>query len=178
MNSSKQKAFFFDRDGIINIDTSYVGKIEDFTFCDGIFDILSFLQESGYLLFIITNQSGIGRGYFSIDDYNKLNSYMLDELKKQNIIINEVKCCPHAPDDNCQCRKPNATMVNELVKKYNIDTNISWFVGDKTSDIDCGINANIKNTILVNPKGYNKARFNLHSFDLIFTKTNTKSISS
>jgi len=162
----QKKAFFFDRDGIINIDTSYVGKIEDFTFCDGIFDILSFLQESGYLLFIITNQSGIGRGYFSIDDYNKLNAYMLDELKKQNITISEVKCCPHTPDDNCQCRKPNATMVNELVKKYNIDTNISWFVGDKTSDIDCGINANIKNTILVNTKGYNRASFSLDSFTL------------
>ncbi len=167
---TKAKAFFFDRDGIINIDTSYVGAIEDFVFCDGIFDILKYLQNSGYLLFIITNQSGIGRGYFSKDDYDKLNSYMIDELKKQNIIINEVKCCPHAPDDNCNCRKPNATMVNELVDKYSIDTSISWFVGDKTSDIDCAINANIKNTLLINKQSYDKARFNLHSFDLYLLK--------
>jgi D-glycero-D-manno-heptose 1,7-bisphosphate phosphatase len=166
MITNKTKAFFLDRDGIINIDTAYVGSIKEFVFCDGIFDILKYLQEQNFMLFIITNQSGIGRGYFSLDDFNILNTYMLNEFRNNNINIQEVKCCPHSPEDNCECRKPKPMFLNELINKYSINTNLSWFVGDKTSDIQCGINANIKNTILINKQKNDLASYNFDTFSL------------
>ena len=91
----KNKAIFLDRDGVINDDVSYVGKIEDFKFLPGIFGPLRELQDEKYLLIIITGQSGIGRGYFSEEDYHKLTEHMLSEFSKEDIAISKVYYCPH-----------------------------------------------------------------------------------
>jgi D-glycero-D-manno-heptose 1,7-bisphosphate phosphatase len=89
-NAFSQKALFLDRDGIINIDHGYVSKIENFTFSEGIFELLELFIKKGYLLFIVTNQSGIGRGYYTLDDFTILNQWMLKTLKSKNIEIQSV----------------------------------------------------------------------------------------
>ncbi|NIA11465.1 MAG: D-glycero-beta-D-manno-heptose 1,7-bisphosphate 7-phosphatase [Nitrospiraceae bacterium] len=132
----------------MNIDKNYVYKIEDFEFKEGIFELLKLLQKK-FVLFIVTNQSGIGRGYYSLDDFKKLTQYMLNEFKKRGIEIKEVAFCPHHPDEHCECRKPKPGMILNLAKKYNIDLQHSIMIGDKLSDINAGINAGIKKNYLV-----------------------------
>jgi len=145
----KNKAIFLDRDGVINVEKDYLYKIEDFEFIEGVIDSLSFLQEKGYLLFIITNQSGIGRNYYGKEDFNKLTSWMYKELEKNNIKISQLEYCPHLPSDKCECRKPKTLMIDNILKNFNIDLDNSWLIGDKDSDIQCAINSSIKNTIQV-----------------------------
>ncbi len=144
-----QKALFLDRDGIINIDHGYVYQIEKFEFTEGIFDLLQLFLEEGYLLFIVTNQSGIGRGYYGEEDFQTLTSWMLGEFQKKNINIVSVHHCNHAPEAKCACRKPQTGMVDEILSKHPIDLKSSWLIGDKQSDIDLAINSKIKNTIAI-----------------------------
>lgn len=148
-----QKAIFLDRDGVINVDKAYVSKIEDFEFCEGVFETLRHFQSLGYLLIIVTNQSGIGRGYYSKKDFETLTAWMLQELLHVNIKIDAVYHCPHAPEDKCACRKPKSGMFENAIKDHNIDVTQSWMIGDKPSDIEAAQNAGIGNTILVgNPQ--------------------------
>jgi len=145
----KTKAIFLDRDGVINIDKSYVCKIEDFEFVDGIFEVLHYFRKLGFLLIVVTNQSGIGRGYYTSEDFEKLTAWKLKALEKEGIFIDEVYHCPHDPDSGCGCRKPSPNMLLKAKEKFNIDMQSSWMIGDKKSDIDVGYNAGVKNTILI-----------------------------
>jgi len=143
------KAVFLDRDGVVNVEKNYLYKIEDFEFIEGIFESLKKVQALGYKIFIITNQSGIGRGYYTKKDFEKLTSWMLQEFRNNEIVISQVEFCPHGPDDNCLCRKPKTGMIDKILEKHNIDLKNSWLVGDKSSDIRCAQNAGISNTIQV-----------------------------
>jgi len=143
------KVIFLDRDGVINIEKDYLYKIEDFEFIDGVFSSLQDLQKRGFKFVIITNQSGIGRGYYTLEQYNILTSWMKEQFQQQGIDIVEVYCCPHSPDESCECRKPNIGMIEQASKILNIDYPNSWLIGDKSSDIQTAINANIQNTIQV-----------------------------
>ena len=145
----KTRALFLDRDGIINIDHGYVYQIENFEFTEGIFPLLRLFIKQGYILYIVTNQSGINRGYYALQDFEKITSYMLSELKKQDIFIESVQYCPHAPEEKCSCRKPATGMVDTLLFQHDIDLEKSWLIGDKQSDIDLANNAHIKNTIAI-----------------------------
>jgi D-glycero-D-manno-heptose 1,7-bisphosphate phosphatase len=158
-----QKAIFLDRDGVINVEKDYVYKINEFEFINGIFDALRKFQKCGYLLFIITNQSGIGRGYYSIDDFKNLTTWMLNEFKKEGIEISQVEFCPHSPQEICQCRKPKTGMIENILKNFELDLERSWLIGDKDADIECANNAKIKNTIQVKSG---------HSFDATKSKAN------
>jgi len=144
-----QKVIFLDRDGVINKEKEYLYKIEDFEFIDGVVSTLHYLQTLGYKLVIITNQSGIARGYYTLEQYNLLTLWMKEQFIQQGINITEVYCCPHAPDANCDCRKPNIGMIQQAAKIIDIDYEHSWLIGDKNSDIQTAINAQIKNTIQV-----------------------------
>ena len=146
---TKQKALFLDRDGVINIDHGYVSKIEDFAFTEGIFELLHLFSQKGYLLFIITNQSGIGRGYYTLQDFDTLTSWMLSVLNTHDITIEKVAYCPHAPEANCHCRKPQTGMIEEILKHYPIDLSNSWLIGDKQSDIDLAQQAKIAQSIAI-----------------------------
>jgi len=142
------RAVFIDRDGTINIDYGYVHEIEKFEFIPRVLDALKKLTKTDFKIIIITNQSGIGRDYYKKEDYHKLTEHMLNEFKKNNIKIDAIYHCPHNPDDNCNCRKPNIEMIEKAKKDFNIDTKKSFFIGDRTKDIQCGKNAGCK-TILV-----------------------------
>lgn len=144
-----KKAAFLDRDGVINIDHGYVGKIEDFSWCEGIFDGLFRLQELGFELVIITNQSGIARGYYSEADFKSLTKWMLTGLEKQKIKIAKVYHCPHAPELNCECRKPKPGMILQAASELNIDLASSILIGDKDSDIAAGKAAEVGKCFLL-----------------------------
>lgn len=137
----KNKAIFLDRDGTINVDKGYVYKTEDFEFIPGAIGALKLLQDKGYLLIIVTNQSGIARGYYTEEEYNFLTEYMLEQLKESGINITDVLYCPHligAPikkyNKQCECRKPNIGLYLEAQRKWNIDFSKSYAVGDKLRD--------------------------------------------
>jgi D-glycero-D-manno-heptose 1,7-bisphosphate phosphatase len=143
------KALFLDRDGIINMDHGYVYKIEDFEFTEGIFDLLQLFTKHGYLLFIVTNQSGIGRGYYTLEEFKTLTRWMIKTLHENGIEIKEVQYCPHTPNENCICRKPNIGMIENILTHHDIDLDNSWMIGDKQSDIDLAHNAHIGSSVAI-----------------------------
>jgi D-glycero-D-manno-heptose 1,7-bisphosphate phosphatase len=147
----KIKALFLDRDGTINIEKNYLYKIEDFEFQPGIFELIRKYQKDGFLIFIITNQSGIARGYYSDKDFHKLNNWMLDSFNTNGITITKVYYCPHHPQitGDCNCRKPLTGMIDEAIKQYNISAVKSVLIGDKKRDILAGQNAGIGKNLYI-----------------------------
>lgn len=145
------KAVFFDRDGVINIDTGYVGKIEDFTFVEGIIPAMRIAQQQGYLLIIVTNQSGIGRDYYTEDDFQQLTQWMKSELVQQGVNIDAVFHCPHTDSDDCECRKPKPGLFLQAIDKYDVDCDNSWMLGDSERDIEAAVAAGIGNTVFFDP---------------------------
>ena len=149
-----KKAIFLDRDGTINVEKDYIYKSEDLIFEEGTIEALKTFKNLGYILIVVSNQSGIARGYFTEEDLNIFNNNMNEMLKKNGVEITEFYCCPHHPDGIgeykkvCECRKPNNKMIEDAIKKYNIDREKSYMIGDKTSDIGAGLKSNLK-TVLV-----------------------------
>jgi D-glycero-D-manno-heptose 1,7-bisphosphate phosphatase len=136
-----QKAIFLDRDGTINFDKNYLFKKEDFEFLPRVIDGLRLLQDAGYLIIIITNQSGIARGYFTEADFINLNDWMLLQFNKNGINIAKVYYCPHLPNAaiekyraKCTCRKPQIGMFLRAILDFDIDISNSYTIGDKIRD--------------------------------------------
>lgn len=152
----KIKALFLDRDGVINYDPGYVYRIDDFEFMPGIFEALAGFIELGYEIFIVTNQSGIGRGYYSQSDFTKLCEYMVGEFSSRGIEIRHIYHCPHTPSDNCNCRKPKPGMILQAMSEFNIDAKNSLMIGDKPSDLEAARNAGVENGYLI---GQNDGEF-------------------
>ena len=143
------KTIFLDRDGVINKEINYLHKIDDFEFIDGIFDACLHFQSLGYKIIIITNQSGIYRGYYTLSDYQKLTQWMLEQFKYNNINILDIFHCPHGPDNTCDCRKPKPGMFLKAKVKHDTDMEKSWLIGDQELDVIAANAAGIENTILV-----------------------------
>jgi len=143
------KTIFLDRDGIINKEINYLHKIDEFEFIDGIFDACLYFQSLSYKIIIITNQSGISRGYYTESDYQKVTQWMLSQFEYKNINILDIFHCPHGPDSTCDCRKPNPGMFLQAKAKHNIDMTKSWMIGDNERDIIAANNAGINNTIML-----------------------------
>lgn len=144
------KAIFFDRDNTLIIDSHYMYKTEDLKFYPETFSTLKELKKRGYVFFIVSNQSGLGRDLFNLDQLNHFHAAMLEEFRKYEIEFLEVAFCPHHPKDNCDCRKPEPKIVLELIEKYKIDKKNSYFVGDRESDYQCGLNAGINSIKIKN----------------------------
>lgn len=154
--ANARKAVFLDRDGVINIDNGYVSKVDDFQFIDGVIEACLTLKEKGYLLVVITNQSGIARGYFSEDQFHTLTEWMDWSLADRGVDLDGIYYCPHHAEKglgeykiDCSCRKPKPGMLFNAIEDLNIDIDNSILVGDKVSDINAGIAAGIKNNFLV-----------------------------
>ena len=146
-----RKALFLDRDGTINIEKNYVYKIEDFEFQPGIFELISGYQKKGFLVFIVTNQSGIARGLYTEKNYQSLTRWMISRFKQEGIIIAKVYHCPHHPEitGECYCRKPSPGMILQAIGEYKIDRVNSVLIGDKKSDILAGKKAGIGKNIYI-----------------------------
>ena len=158
----KNKVVFLDRDGVINIDKGYVYQKKDFIFINGVIEALQYLQSLNYELIVVTNQSGIARGFFEEKDFKSLSNYMLETLKSSNILIKDIFFCPHLPnaaikkyDKICSCRKPKSGMIEDAIKKHNIDRENSILIGDSQRDIEAGKNAKIKSFIFKGDNLYN-----------------------
>ena len=144
------KALFLDRDGVINVEKDYLYKIEDFEFIDGIFELCRHYIDLGYLIFVVTNQSGIARAYYSEEDFARLSLWMSKEFLKHNIKIEKIYHCPHHPDisGECSCRKPNSGMLEEAANEFNINLSDSIIIGDKERDIEAGLNVGLREAYL------------------------------
>ncbi len=144
------KAIFFDRDGVVNRDFGYVYQQEDFIFMDGIFELLDFFKKQNYLLILVTNQSGIGMGYYTEEDFLTLNEFMQNEIKKKlGFNFDRIYFCPHHPDDNCLCRKPKPGMIQKATKDYKINLAQSILIGDRIRDVQAAQYGGIKYKILL-----------------------------
>ena len=140
---SKKNAVILDRDGVLIEDKNYAYKIEDLDILPGVIEGLKLLKPN-FLFFIVTNQSGIGRGYYTIEDFQNYNNYLLSILEENQIKIQKTFFCPHLKEQNCECRKPNLKFMNEIANGWNIDLKRSWVIGDHPSDIQFGINGGCK----------------------------------
>jgi len=146
------KAIFLDRDGTINInEPEYVHKIEDFKLFPETIPALKKLSKTNYKIIVITNQSGIARGYFKEAEVKKLHKWMLAEFKKKGIRIDAIYYCPHGPNDNCSCRKPKPGMLLKAGEDFGINLSKSWFIGDDQRDVIAGREVNLK-TIKIGAK--------------------------
>lgn len=136
------KAAFLDRDGTINIDKDYLYRTDDFEYLPGAVEGLRKLQEKGFYLIVVTNQSGIARGYYSEDDYLALDRWMKDDLASKGVLITASYYCPHLPDapvsaysKECECRKPKSGLYYRAAKDWDIDIDSSIAVGDRIRDL-------------------------------------------
>ena len=138
------KALFIDRDGTLFQNTHYLIDYSDVSWWPGVLFVLKEMQRKGYLSLVVSNQSGIGRGYFTKDQVISLHEKVLNDLKRFGISCPEISFCPHRPDENCLCRKPKPFMLLQLAQKYNLVLKESIMLGDQPSDLQCGQSAGVK----------------------------------
>jgi len=143
------KAVFLDRDGTIAKDVHYCRRVKDFEILPTVPEAIKLLNENGFKVIVITNQSGIARGYFTEETLSKIHQKMINELSKYGARIDAIYYCPHHPDDDCSCRKPKTALFHKAAKEHNIDFSASYVVGDRQMDIDAGRALGCR-TILVN----------------------------
>ena len=139
-------AVFLDRDGVIIEEKHFLIDASQIEFIPGAIEALKSLDD--YLKIVISNQSGVARGYFTKNDVELFQNLLAERLSAYGIFINSWRYCPHGPDDNCDCRKPKSGMILQEASRHTIDLSRSWMIGDKRSDIAAGKNAGVK-TILV-----------------------------
>ncbi len=147
----KHKAIFLDRDGVLNIDKAYLYEIDNLEWVAGAKEAVAEMVKQGYLVFVVTNQSGIARGYYNIADMEKLHQHMLEEIKSAGGNIDKFYYCPHLKEGaveeyaiDCDCRKPNPGMLLQVCKEYEIDKEESFLIGDNVRDIEAAEAAGIK----------------------------------
>jgi D-glycero-D-manno-heptose 1,7-bisphosphate phosphatase len=151
-----QRAVFLDRDGVINVDHGYVHRVDDFRFVPGSPQALLRLQSAGWRLVVVTNQSGIARGLYTLDDYERFTAHLRQELTAFGVQLDAVLSCPHLPDAAvtayrlaCQCRKPGPGMLLRAASALSIDLPRSVIVGDRLSDVQAGRAAGLGRCVLV-----------------------------
>ena len=137
------KAFFLDRDGTINIDTGYVGDPNRLELLPSAAEAIKMMNDAGYLVIVISNQSGVARGYFTVQDIEKVNNRLNEMLKEKGAHIDAFYYCPHLPDGvvkeytmECECRKPQLGLFKQAIKDFNLDPKICYACGDKPRDVE------------------------------------------
>lgn len=145
-----KKVIFLDRDGVINVDVNYLYRIEDLTFMPGALEALALAVRAGYELIVVTNQSGVARGYYTEDDVKKLHTYMGKKMEEQGAPVLQFYYCPHHEKGTvpaytmvCDCRKPEPGMILKAMEDYSIDRAKSFMIGDKPSDVEAAHRAGL-----------------------------------
>ncbi len=154
-----RKVVFLDRDGTINVEKNYLHKIEDFEYENNVVEALKIISEKGFDVIIVTNQAGIARGYYTVDQYKKLEGFIEDDLRNRNIRILKTYYCPHHPNGinefaiECECRKPKPKMFIDAINEFGIDVKNSFMVGDKLTDIEPTIELGIESYLVMTGYG-------------------------
>lgn len=149
-----KKAAFLDRDGTVNIDPGYISKPDDMKLFPGVGDAVKKLKDNNFLVFIVSNQSGVGRGYFSKEDLDKVHDRFLTLLSQSAgvdgavTLIDKIYYCPHKPEVGCRCRKPSAGLIEEACRDFDIDLKQSYVVGDRNKDIELGKNVGVRSILV------------------------------
>ncbi len=156
MSPAMRKALFLDRDGVINVDSGYIWRVEDFIFYDGVFDACLEAQRMGYLLVVVTNQAGIGRGLYSEQDFHTLTAWMEAQFRERGVEIARTYFSPTHPEEGIGVyrrespdRKPGPGMLFKARDAFNIDMSASAMVGDRETDIEAAINGGVGTRLLV-----------------------------
>jgi len=170
-------AVFLDRDGTINVEKEYLYRIEDFEFIPGVPEAIKRLKDAGFLVVVVTNQSGVARGYYGLNDVHRLHDHIQQALVAYGTEIDAFYVCPHHPTVgggelrvDCECRKPSAGMLLQAATDFGLDLPSSWIIGDKVTDIEAGQAAGC-GLILVET-GYGKASKNRISSSKVFICSN------
>lgn len=160
----KHRALFLDRDGVINVDHGYVHRPDQFAFIDGIFDLCRQARDLGYLIVVVTNQAGIGRGFYTEQAFRDLTAWMKQRFADQGIDIAAVYFCPHHAEHGvgeykreCERRKPNPGMLLDAAREHAIDLSRSLLIGDKESDVEAGLRTDLALTIRFGEAGATRA---------------------
>lgn len=149
---SPRKAIFLDRDGTLNQDLGYVHKNADWIWLPEVLEALKMFRDAGWLLVVISNQSGVGRKLFRLEDLKNLESYVDEELKSHNIVISGWYDCIHVPEAGCGCRKPAPGLIFDAVRDLTIDSALSWMIGDRIKDVEAGMAAGCRTGLIKNFK--------------------------
>ena len=151
MSIKKKNCVFLDRDGVINIDKGYISKISDFKMFPGVAKAINFINKKKYLVIIITNQSGVGRGLITIEQLNIIHNYLKKKIQKYDAKIDDIYFCPYHSQfgkgkykRNSKDRKPGSGMLKKAIKKWNINLSNSFMIGDKVTDKIAAENADVK----------------------------------
>lgn len=138
-----RKTIFLDRDGTLNFDSGYVFRIGDWHWLPGAVEGIGSFNRAGWLVIVVSNQSGIARGYFTEKELASLEKFVSEDLSSKNVRVDDWLYCPHLPEitGSCECRKPKPGLLLEAAKKWNIDLEASWMLGDKLSDLEAGLAA-------------------------------------
>lgn len=143
------KAIFLDRDGVINVERGFTYRLEDFVILPDVIEVLQLFQQKGYLLIIVSNQSGIAKELYKQSDVEILHNYLVKELSDHNITLSEIYYCVHHPDiSRCICRKPDSLFVEKALARFNIDPTKSYFIGDKERDTEAAEKAGVKGILI------------------------------
>jgi D-glycero-D-manno-heptose 1,7-bisphosphate phosphatase len=143
------KAIFLDRDGVINEERGFTYQLEHFKILPDLIETLQLLKKRGYLLIVVSNQSGIAKGLYKQTDVEVLHDYLLKELTKNNIQLEEIYYCVHHPDvSNCICRKPDSLFVEKGLARFNVDAKQSYFIGDKERDVQAAEKAGVQGILI------------------------------
>ena len=145
-------AFFFDRDGVVNVSpgAGYVLRWEDFHFCDGVIEALTWLKQRGFALVLVTNQQGVGKGLMTQAALDDMHARMQDELGKHDAAFDAIHACTCLKSDpNCTCHKPSPEMVLQAAHDLDLDLSQSWLIGDQDRDIQMAVSAGVPHTIRV-----------------------------
>ncbi|MGC8761831.1 MAG: D-glycero-alpha-D-manno-heptose-1,7-bisphosphate 7-phosphatase [Bryobacteraceae bacterium] len=139
---------FFDRDGTLIEERNYLSDPDQVVLIPGAAEAVRLARGAGYLTVVLTNQSGVGRGYFTLEDVERVNARMLELLLREGAEIDGIYVCPHAPEEGCGCRKPRTGLVERAARELGIDVGASWMVGDKAADLELARNAGMRGVLV------------------------------
>jgi D-glycero-D-manno-heptose 1,7-bisphosphate phosphatase len=159
------RAIFFDRDGVLIEEKNYLHRVEDVAIFPGAAVAAKRLQDAGFRLFIVSNQSGVGRGYFTLAKVEKVNDHIAREFARQGVKFQKIYIAPEAPDQPSRGRKPSPQYLFDARDEFGLDLSRSYMIGDKLIDVECGWNAGVKHSILVRT-GYGAEQEREHAAQL------------
>lgn len=143
------KAIFLDRDGVINVKRDdYVKNINEFVMLKDAPKAIRLLNQKGFLVIIITNQSAVNRNLVSHEELARIHDAMKIQLQKQQAFVDAIYYCPHKPDENCQCRKPKSGLILKAIKEYAVESSLSWFIGDSQTDMQAAKEAGLRSIMM------------------------------